>query len=695
MGTPRGKATAFWLVLSVSGGILVGCYVSTELGRSGDPCDGDDDCAAGLRCEGGECVPCVPAPEICNGRDDDCDPSTPDGSGDDRVGQPCDGDDPDDCLGGTWECRDGELWCEDTGETREERCNGLDDDCDGEIDEPCDCATGWAREDAVSCSGSFSAVWADRYDTAYVVGAGGAIVRVRRGEAMVMTSGTEADLFGVAGDAAGTEIYAVGAGGTILWSDGHTWEPMHSVVPANLNDVYVADSYEAFAVGDNGTILHSDGPEWTQMLSGTRVRLSAVWGSDSENVYAVGEEATLLHWDGRSWSPIRLEHPDFPERPFFAVLHDVWGSGPDDVHIVGDVHVRFDGRTWTVDPSFWAIAVWGLDSSNLFALERGGRIHRWDVWQWRLYDEAPRNNYSDLAGIPEGDLIAVADECFIASRRGDDWATERPLGATETVTAVWAASDDEVYVVGFGGVAFRYDGLTLVPVDAGFNTAIYDVWGTSRDDIFAVGDAGVIRHSDGLSWHPMDSGTESSLFAVWGLRQDWVLAVGEAGEVLHWDGSVWSRWESPVEDELYDIWGTGEDDLWVVGEDGLMLHFDGRSWTERRGYAGRDIFGVWGTAADNVYFVGTWGTIMRHNGRRIASMRAGLPDHLLDIWGSGPRDIYAVGAGGTILRGDGTSWTEMTSGTGQDLMGVGGTAANNVFAVGASGVVLHLCGEGR
>jgi hypothetical protein len=48
---------------------------------------------------------------------------------------PCDGTDDDLCEEGTWVCTGGRAVCEDpTGNSREE-CNGVDDDCDGTIDE--------------------------------------------------------------------------------------------------------------------------------------------------------------------------------------------------------------------------------------------------------------------------------------------------------------------------------------------------------------------------------------------------------------------------------------------------------------------------------------------------------------------------------------------------------------------------------
>ncbi|MDP6942933.1 MAG: MopE-related protein, partial [Myxococcota bacterium] len=146
---------------------------------------------------GATCCPLTPKEETCNGLDDDCDGETDEGLGttscglgqclhespnceegvpqacdpfagatDERcdeldhdcdglphngfagLGDPCDGDDLDACLGGGLVCSDDGLSviCVDNVGTISEACNGEDDDCDGDVDEEIpaqdtDCAT--------------------------------------------------------------------------------------------------------------------------------------------------------------------------------------------------------------------------------------------------------------------------------------------------------------------------------------------------------------------------------------------------------------------------------------------------------------------------------------------------------------------------------------------------------------------------
>lgn len=68
--------------------------------------------------------------DLCNGADDDCDPSSADGSEDSRVGGACDGVDSDLCTEGVYTCTIDGLVCSDATGSTLDLCNGANDDCD-------------------------------------------------------------------------------------------------------------------------------------------------------------------------------------------------------------------------------------------------------------------------------------------------------------------------------------------------------------------------------------------------------------------------------------------------------------------------------------------------------------------------------------------------------------------------------------
>ncbi len=105
-----------------------------QVSVGGDCDDAPGACGAG-------CYPGNPAPDVCDGRDQDCSAATADGVGDPQLGVACDGADLDQCREGTLGCTTGTLVCSDVtassveGPAGSARCTDMiDNDCDGRTD---------------------------------------------------------------------------------------------------------------------------------------------------------------------------------------------------------------------------------------------------------------------------------------------------------------------------------------------------------------------------------------------------------------------------------------------------------------------------------------------------------------------------------------------------------------------------------
>ncbi len=302
---------------------------------------------------------------------------------------------------------------------------------------------------------------------------------------------------------------------------------------------------------------------WVAMRSDTTGALWAVWGSDRRTVWAVGEggtnggpSAVMVRWDGSAWA----REPVPSELTRRGEFHDVWGSGPNDVWVVGGyvistegMTLHWDGLTWTRQSNAGerydsgGVGVWGSGARDVWVAGGYGLVHRWDGAAWQSVHTA-------RAGA--GDPFAV----FFRGAITDVWGHEG------TTWFVGEATQEA------GTIVRRAPDGTVTASVAGPGN-LHSVWGSGANDVWAVGEAGAIVHWDGTRWAPFASGTTQRLNSVWGSGPTNVWAVGEMGTILRWRGRAWEAVTSPTTRTLRGVWGTGADDVWAVGNEGTILHW--------------------------------------------------------------------------------------------------------------------------
>ncbi|MCS6915473.1 MAG: hypothetical protein RMK29_14635 [Myxococcales bacterium] len=292
----------------------------------------------------------------------------------------------------------------------------------------------WTQLSSRITSRPLSSVWARSADEVYAVGAGGLILR-RRGTSPLgawTTEGegvTHEDLSAVAGWAATreggeAEVYAVGAAGTILRRLAGQWVLEGAVLTGqDLTAVWVGPD-AVFAVGRGGRIARKQDGRWSleALPAGVpAVDLLGVWGTGAGPglvVYAVGAGGLILRRSQGVWA---REGDGLTT----DALVSVFGRSAEDVYVLGNrsTALRRQGGSWVVEP-----------------LQLGGR--------------------TPVAGctVPGTSLYyAIATHGLILRRASTTWSNDAPALTNLELSAISAAAQDDVYIVGPGGlVLHRY-----------------------------------------------------------------------------------------------------------------------------------------------------------------------------------------------------------------------------------------------
>jgi hypothetical protein len=550
-----------------------------------------------------------------------------------------------------------------------------------------------------------------------------------------VTAGWVKDLRAVWSD--GKDVWV--SGGQMLFRRLDGWQTVSATTPAAA--FWGSGPRDIWMRGDMayGAVTHWNGAKLeSERIEGMAGYVSDLWGSGPNDVWVAGGDSAARR-DAKGWQVWKLT-----EQGYGWGMHgagggrDVWVSTPDAFHHWdGRTWSRVDGFGWE---SVWKM---GTIGDGVYAWTSRGELRLRTGSGWSVVGTLRPFMHPSGVHASDGwrAFFTVGNEVWADSgadgvqgvmrRDAGKWI---PVGAgttarrAEDVVALWSDGRSTLWAA----VSFRA-GLSapageIRRLDRGqttwtraaaldqFPTAIH---GRAPDDVWVVGFGGATWHWDGKIWRSIPTGAHQNLYAVWTGASDDVWANGERGVRFNWDGKAWRRWlQGNMSWQASGFAGTGTRDVWSAGEN-YIDHWDGRGWGVRQEGdvtlahqgSGR-LFSLFAVAPDDVWAVGTGGEIERR-GRHAGDIHI-LPRPLILHWtgrawtqlsrpdanptakvlravtGTSATNVWAVGDEGTILRWDGKRWSTVSSPTHEDLTAVAIDADGSVWIGGNNGTLLRL-----
>jgi hypothetical protein len=270
-----------------------------------------------------------------------------------------------------------------------------------------------------------------------------------------------------------SDVWAVGASGTIVHFDGSAWASVTSGVTENLTSVSGTGPDDAWTTGDGGSLLHWDGTSWSTSQDNESTGLLGVWAVAPGEVWAVGIDWTggstgngsgfVLHGEGGAWQTSDVGAA--------SSLWTVWASGPEDVWFGGD----------------------GASGGGVVVRGAGTPRSPFDLTTYA----GPE--VRGIWGDATNDVWVTPHEAAVVHWDGAAWSSAASMPASADVFGATGTSSDDVWAVGAGGTAYHYDGRAWSASTTGTSALLAGAWSDSSGHVWAVG-AEVALRWDGHSW---------------------------------------------------------------------------------------------------------------------------------------------------------------------------------------------------
>ncbi len=254
--------------------------------------------------------------------------------------------------------------------------------------------------------------------------------------------------------------------------------------------------------------------------------LFAVWGTGPNDVYVVGERGYIAHYDGVSWATETTTATEDLRSVSGVVAgrsYDVWAVGMSgrvlrlhlDLEAMPPTPRRWVFESAQTNVDFSAVAA---GRNRVVAVGVGGAISEWTEaagWQAVASNTLERLNGVWVSGDGE-EGVAVGNLGTIVRRSAGAWARQRVAGLVQQLNEVWGTSVDSLLIVGLDGTVLRSAGTEWETVEGAPRVNLRDVAGLNVNSAYIVGMSGVLVALTGSELAVVPDASGYRLEGVWG-----------------------------------------------------------------------------------------------------------------------------------------------------------------------------------
>jgi hypothetical protein len=269
------------------------------------------------------------------------------------------------------------------------------------------------------------------------------------GQWRLMSSGTAQDLLGIWGE--GGTAFVVGRGGTVLRVRKGRCTPMEVPTTSHLTAVWGLSQKFVCAVGEGGTLLAYNGKAWQLWPLPTRAALHCVGGGGPDSICIAAHDSTMLRFDGRAWNRMALPD-DTMVNQISCDEGTVYAAGGSRR---GAELLRLDRAGWIRDERLprveWLEGLSGSWGTELRVAPGSGPVLLRRGASW-VEERIPADRLTAMTGGAMTMALGIAAGYNLVLARGErGWAVECTVGKDLKLLAIWVAGQPKPPRVTDGG----------------------------------------------------------------------------------------------------------------------------------------------------------------------------------------------------------------------------------------------------